>query len=181
MNTVICPNKTCGKEVSNRFEKCPFCGTPLQKRSVDEVLGNLSDEEMQKKDFYREKVLNYYNLDNNVSDEQYEVLEKKYQQIARNSNPSLLTPNAESIIRKNGKAVKIIGVLLFVLYIIIAIVFLIISIEEADGMYLLGTLMSIITGVITYIVFIVIKSFIDVFVNISVTLQDINSKTKSIL
>ena len=144
-------------------------------------MGNLSDEEMQKKDFYREKVLNYYNLDNNVSDEQYEVLEKKYQQIARNSNPSLLTPNAESIIRKNGKAVKIIGVLLFVLYIIIAIVFLIISIEEADGMYLLGTLMSIITGVITYIVFIVIKSFIDVFVNISVTLQDINSKTKSIL
>lgn len=28
-STVICPNKLCGKEVSNQFEKCPFCGTPL--------------------------------------------------------------------------------------------------------------------------------------------------------
>lgn len=30
-STVICPNKLCGKEISNQFEKCPFCGTPLIK------------------------------------------------------------------------------------------------------------------------------------------------------
>ena len=29
MSTVSCPNKLCGKEVSDQFEKCPFCGTPL--------------------------------------------------------------------------------------------------------------------------------------------------------
>ena len=31
MSTVFCPNKLCGKEVSDQFEKCPFCGTPLNK------------------------------------------------------------------------------------------------------------------------------------------------------
>ena len=38
MNTVLCPNKLCGKEVSNKFEKCPFCGTPLHdvNKSVDQ-------------------------------------------------------------------------------------------------------------------------------------------------
>lgn len=30
MATVFCPNKLCGKEVSNEFQKCPFCGTSLE-------------------------------------------------------------------------------------------------------------------------------------------------------
>lgn len=29
MSTILCPNKLCGKEISGQFEKCPFCGTPL--------------------------------------------------------------------------------------------------------------------------------------------------------
>ena len=29
MSTVICPNKLCGKEISDQFAKCPFCGTSL--------------------------------------------------------------------------------------------------------------------------------------------------------
>ena len=33
-DTVLCPNKLCGKEVSNQFEKCPFCGTPLHNTAV---------------------------------------------------------------------------------------------------------------------------------------------------
>ena len=28
--TIICPNKICGKEVSAKFDKCPFCGTSLR-------------------------------------------------------------------------------------------------------------------------------------------------------
>lgn len=28
--TIVCPNKTCGKEVSAKFKECPFCGTPLR-------------------------------------------------------------------------------------------------------------------------------------------------------
>ena len=30
MSTIFCPNKLCGKEISDQFEKCPFCGTSLQ-------------------------------------------------------------------------------------------------------------------------------------------------------
>ena len=35
--TIVCPNKTCGKEVNTKFEECPFCGTPLhpQETSVE--------------------------------------------------------------------------------------------------------------------------------------------------
>ena len=35
--TIVCPNKTCGKEVNAKFEECPFCGTPLhpQETSVE--------------------------------------------------------------------------------------------------------------------------------------------------
>ena len=29
MSTIICPNKACGKEVSDEFNECPFCGTPV--------------------------------------------------------------------------------------------------------------------------------------------------------
>ena len=36
-STVICPNKLCGKEVSNQFEKCPFCGTSLQEGKNNNV------------------------------------------------------------------------------------------------------------------------------------------------
>lgn len=32
-STVVCPNRLCGKEVSDQFEKCPFCGTPLHKEN----------------------------------------------------------------------------------------------------------------------------------------------------
>ena len=28
--TIVCPNKTCGKEVSAQFDECPFCGTSLR-------------------------------------------------------------------------------------------------------------------------------------------------------
>ncbi|MBO7571985.1 MAG: zinc ribbon domain-containing protein [Bacteroidales bacterium] len=28
--TIVCPNKTCGKEVNVKFEECPFCGTSLK-------------------------------------------------------------------------------------------------------------------------------------------------------
>lgn len=29
MSTIFCPNKLCGKEISDQFEKCPFCGSTL--------------------------------------------------------------------------------------------------------------------------------------------------------
>ena len=30
IETIVCPNKACGKEVNIKFEECPFCGTSLR-------------------------------------------------------------------------------------------------------------------------------------------------------
>ena len=36
MDTIVCPNRLCGKEVSVEFSKCPFCGTSLDPESIKE-------------------------------------------------------------------------------------------------------------------------------------------------
>jgi hypothetical protein len=33
MGTIFCPNKLCGKELSDQFDKCPFCGTILKENT----------------------------------------------------------------------------------------------------------------------------------------------------
>lgn len=30
IETIVCPNRSCGKEVNVKFEECPFCGTSLK-------------------------------------------------------------------------------------------------------------------------------------------------------
>ena len=37
IETIVCPNRSCGKEVNVKFEECPFCGTSLhpQETSVE--------------------------------------------------------------------------------------------------------------------------------------------------
>ena len=44
-DTIICPNKTCGKEVSVEFTECPFCGTPLNSHILSGEGGNEKNEE----------------------------------------------------------------------------------------------------------------------------------------
>ena len=141
-------------------------------------MDDFSEEEKRKKESHKEEVLNHFHLDGDVSDEQFEELDKKYQQSIGKCTPFLLTPNAEPILNKYGTALKIIGIVLMVRDFIIAIVFLFLFAIEENGWCLLGTTAGIIVGILTYFVFIIIKAFIDVFVNISLTLQDINSKTK---
>lgn len=36
MDTIVCPNRLCGKEVSVEFTKCPFCGTSLDSETIKE-------------------------------------------------------------------------------------------------------------------------------------------------
>ena len=36
MDTIICPNRLCGKELSADFTKCPFCGTLLDSQTRGE-------------------------------------------------------------------------------------------------------------------------------------------------
>ena len=40
MNTITCPNRICRKEVSDKFDNCPFCGTPLHVHSSDFTVEN---------------------------------------------------------------------------------------------------------------------------------------------
>lgn len=42
--TVICPNNLCKKEYSEKFEKCPFCGTP--KPSMENNTISLAGKEL---------------------------------------------------------------------------------------------------------------------------------------
>ena len=41
MSTVFCPNHLCGKEISDQFDKCPFCGTPIHEKNDEEVGSNV--------------------------------------------------------------------------------------------------------------------------------------------
>lgn len=35
IDTIICPNRACGKELSVQFTKCPFCGTSLDALTLE--------------------------------------------------------------------------------------------------------------------------------------------------
>ena len=176
--TVRCQNKLCGKTVSTQFEKCPFCGTPISRLSVDEILEDLSEKEKDEQQTHREKVLRYYNIDGDVSDEQFEVLDKKYHQAIHEKSIPLLSPKAESILHKYGEALYIIGIILMALLFIAALVFIILMAINHEPAYLLTAIYSIIAGVLVLLSCIVTKAFIDVYVNISVTVQNIDAKIK---
>lgn len=172
---------SCGKQYNkDAFDKCPFCGASLSaKHSVDDILNDFSVGEKEEQESYRKKILNYFQIDGDVTDEQFEELRKKYHQ-RFDKNKELFTPNAEAILNKLGKVIKAFGIALLILCIIIAVVFIVIAFIDEEGLYLIEALSCVTLGVIAYIVCIVNKAFIDVFVNISVTLQDVNSKTKNI-
>lgn len=168
---------SCGKKYNELvFNKCPHCGfDPKQKLySVDEVLDELFKEEMQKKESHKKEVLKHFHIEGNVSDEQFEELDKKYQQSigTRMSYPTLFTPKAERILNRYATVIKIVGYFILLISILVGLYY--------SDVSLIGAITTILAGVIFLIICIIIKAFIDVYVNISVTLQDINSKTKSI-
>lgn len=103
--------------------------------------------------------------------------------VNRNNNidfpaAKLLTPKAESILCKYGEVIKILGLIAMIIIFAYAIVAFVKIVEKNFEVALLSALTTIAWGVLVYLFAIVIKAFINVFVNISVTLQDINRKTK---
>lgn len=93
-------------------------------------------------------------------------------------NSKLFTPDAESIVCKYGNVIRVLGIVAMIVYFIIAIVTLIKNIKYHPEEAIIGALTTGATGIIMFLICLVIKAFINVFVNISVTLQDINRKTK---
>lgn len=82
--TVICPNKLCGKEVSTKFDNCPFCNTPLikPKRTAEDIINEHKHKEElvkeQNEEILKEAVRKRYNVVGDISDEQYKQLIEIY-------------------------------------------------------------------------------------------------------
>lgn len=74
--TVICPNRLCGKEVSDEFDHCPFCHTQLIKptKTADDII----NEHKQKEDNLRNAIKKQYNIAGDISEEQYQQLKEIY-------------------------------------------------------------------------------------------------------
>jgi len=88
---------------------------------------------------------------------------------------ALITPDAEKILHKYGVVGKIIGCISLAL----GILFCIINIARVDiymdSNYLFDAFESVIIGVLGFFASIVLKAFIDVYVNISVTLRGMDA------
>lgn len=100
-----------------------------------------------------------------------------FQSRAKNDDSSLLNTGAEPILNKYGKVIKIIGVVLMIIFFIQAIRILVLWFKHEETALFISFISYIIYGIVVYLICIVAKAFIDVFVNISVTLQNIDSKT----
>lgn len=74
--TVICPNHLCGKEVSDKFDHCPFCQTLLIKptKTAEEIINEHNREEENLKNAIRKQ----YNIVGDISEEQYKQLKEIY-------------------------------------------------------------------------------------------------------
>ncbi len=81
----------------------------------------------------------------------------------------LISFDAEIILHKYGNAFKVLGFILLIIGIIAGII------EVVDNYDFGECVLSILLGVSGLLSCIVIKAFIDVFVNISLTLRDMNS------
>lgn len=81
---MICPNRLCGKEVSTQFDNCPFCNTQLikTKRTAEEIINEHKHKveliKEQKEEILKEAVRKRYNIDGDISDEQYDQLIEIY-------------------------------------------------------------------------------------------------------
>ena len=164
MEQIKCPQ--CGRMYPEDAAFCPSCKCPnelfieQEKRDKQEVGENEQD------------------IQEDILFEDQEIEEEQGCNVNNVNNVSLFTPNAEPILNKYGIAIKYIGLSLMIASFVVALVYIVLAIKIREWPYLVGALKFILVGGIVYIACIVIKAFIDVFVNISVTLQNIDSKTK---
>ncbi len=104
--TVICPNHLCGKEVSDKFDHCPFCHTLLIKptKTAEDII----NEYNRKEEDLRNDIKKRYKIDGNISEEQYGQLKEIYLKEYGKRNDA--QENESSIVQGNGSIGWIIGI-----------------------------------------------------------------------
>lgn len=112
-NNVICPNFFCGKEVGDKLDYCPFCHTQLIKPK--KTAADIINEHKQKKDNLRETIRKNYNIEGDISEEEYTQLLTIYKEEKRNNPSSYQPPKTPKKKRKISKGVGIVIVLLALL------------------------------------------------------------------
>lgn len=80
-NTLNCPH--CGKEISTEFMFCPFCKNNIYhnptKVTAAEFIESRKVIEQNESQDLRKKILEFYNIKGDVSDEEYAQLKNFYQ------------------------------------------------------------------------------------------------------
>jgi len=105
--TVICPNRLCGKEVSDKFDHCPFCHTKLIKPTktaediINEYKHKADNQRKQEEDELRDIIRKRYNIEGDITEEQYKQLIDIYEQ--ENGNRILPQKNDDSPISKRNR------------------------------------------------------------------------------
>ncbi len=129
--TVICPNHSCGKEISIKFDNCPFCNTPLikTKRTAEEIINEHKRKEelinKQKEEIFKDVVRRRYNIDGDISEEQYGQLKEIYMKEYGNKDDT--HEHEHSSGQRNGYVGWIIGIVAAL------IIFLIIFFASGGG------------------------------------------------
>lgn len=128
--TVICPNHLCGKEVSDKFDHCPFCHTPLikPKKTAEDIINeyNRKEEDLRNavEDDLRSAIRKHYNINGEISDEQYKQLIEIYKHEV--GDVSLSQEKVEKENNNHGKIIPTGGIIAIVAC-LITIVFFIFS------------------------------------------------------
>ena len=107
--TVICPNRLCGKEISTKFDNCPFCHTPLikPKRTAEDIINEYKHKE--REEDLRDAIRKQYNIDGDISEDQYGQLREIYLKEHGNRNDATKKENLSG--QRNGSVGWIIGIL----------------------------------------------------------------------
>lgn len=121
--TVKCPNRLCGKEVSDKFDYCPFCHTLLIKptKTAEDII----NERKRKEDDLRDAIRKQYNIDGDISEEQYGQLREIYLKEYGNRNDANKKESPSG--QRNGSVGWVIGI------VVALIIFLIIFFAAGGG------------------------------------------------
>ena len=106
--TVICPNRLCGKEISVKFDKCPFCHTLLikPKKTAEDIINEHKHTE--REEDLKDAIRKQYNIDGDISEEQYGQLREIY---LKEHGPKYdANTNESSSGQRNGRIGWIVGI-----------------------------------------------------------------------
>lgn len=162
-NTERCPE--CGTEYNSTAEACPQCGCPNDNKphATKDELAGIHEKEREER---------YHTAPPSVKSANAGI--PKGREFTSNAN--YFSPRAESVLHTFGLVILILGFVTLAFSVIGAIIY---SFEHPNK-HNLDEIVSIriLQGVLVLLVSSVIWAFINVRINISVTLQEINRKIK---